>query len=53
MTRGLRAICLGLFILFLSWIVWKAAGSFVGWLILFLPGAAYILIGAAWTVEDE
>jgi hypothetical protein len=52
-SRGLGAVCLGLFILALSWIVWKTTGSFWGWLVLFLPGSVYVLVGCAWIVEDE
>jgi hypothetical protein len=53
MSRGIGTICLGLFILFLAWTVWKIDASFWGWLILFLPGAFYVLRGCLWTVEDE
>jgi hypothetical protein len=53
LSRGIGGVCLGLFILALAWIVWKTTGSFWGWLILFLPGGVYVLVGCAWIVEDE
>jgi hypothetical protein len=53
MSRGIGAVCLGLFILALSWIVWKTTGSSWGWLALFLPGGAYVLAGSCWIVADE
>jgi hypothetical protein len=53
MSRGIGAICLGLFILMLAWAVWAIDKNFWGWLVLFLPGGFYVLRGCAWVVEDE
>jgi hypothetical protein len=53
MSRGIGSVSLGLFVLALSWIVWKTTGSFWGWLGLFLPGGVYVLVGCAWVVVDE
>ena len=53
MSRGIRAIFLGMFIVLLAWIVWRATGSYWGWLALFVPGGIYVLFGCVWTVEDE
>jgi hypothetical protein len=39
MSTGTGAVALGIFILALSWIVWKTTGSSWGWLVLFLPAA--------------
>jgi hypothetical protein len=53
LSRGIGAVFLGLFILALSWIVWKTTGSWWGWLVLWLPGGVYVLAGCAWIVQDE
>ena len=53
MSRGIGGVCLGLFILALSWIVWKTTGSFWGWLALFLPGSVHVLVSCVWIVQDE
>jgi hypothetical protein len=53
MTRSFRALFLGLFILFLSKMMWEITGNFVGWLVFFLPGSGLVLIGCFWAVEDD
>lgn len=53
MTRAVKALALGLFILFLSRIMWETTGSFVGWLALFLPGSVYVFRGCFWAIGDD
>jgi hypothetical protein len=53
MSRGIGDVSLGLFILALSWIVWKTTGSYWGWLVLFLPGGFYVLVSCVWIIQDE
>jgi hypothetical protein len=53
LSRGIGGVCLGLFVLALSWIVWKTTGSYLGWLVLFLPASVYVLVGCVWIVQDE
>ena len=38
-------LCLGIFILCLALIVWRATGSFLGWAVMFVPGSFYIFRG--------
>jgi hypothetical protein len=52
MSTGTGAVALGIFILALSWIVWKTTGSSWGWLVLFLPGSFYVFVGWAWIIKD-
>jgi hypothetical protein len=53
MSRGIGSASLGIFVLFLSWILWKTTGSYWGWLALFLPGSVYVLLSCVWIVQDE
>ena len=53
MSRGVRYILLGMFILLLSWALWGITANFYGWLALFIPGSFYVLQGAVWVVEDN
>jgi hypothetical protein len=53
LSRGIGAVCLGLFVLALSWIVWETTGSFLGWLALYVPGGLYVLAGCCWVIADE
>jgi hypothetical protein len=53
MSRGVKAIILGLFILALSQALWMWTASFWGWIFLFSPGAAYVVRGCIWVVEDD
>jgi hypothetical protein len=53
MAQSIRTVGLGLFIMLLSWIVWKDTGNFWGWLALFIPGGIYVLLGCVFTIEDD
>jgi hypothetical protein len=53
LSRGIGAVCLGLFVLALSWIVWKTTGSYLGWLVLYVPGSLYVFAGCCWVIADE
>jgi hypothetical protein len=45
MPRGVGEIFQGLFILLLALAIWRTTGSFIGWLVLFLPAAYFIFRG--------
>lgn len=45
MDKAAWNLSLGIFILCLSLIVWRATGNFAGWLALYIPGAVYVFRG--------
>lgn len=45
MDKAAWSLCLGIFVLCLSLIVWRATANFPGWLALAIPGAGYIFRG--------
>jgi hypothetical protein len=45
LVNGLIALALGL-------AIWKLTGSFLGWLVLFLPGAALVIWGLIVMLRD-
>jgi hypothetical protein len=45
MDKAAWDLCLGIFVLCLSLIIWRATGSFLGWAGLFVPGSVYICRG--------
>ena len=45
MTSAVQSLCLGIFILLLSLVMWRATGSYLGWAALFLAGSFYVLRG--------
>ena len=45
MPRGVMEVFQGVFILILALLLWRATGSFFGWLALFVPGAGYVAWG--------
>lgn len=46
MLDAAKDIILGIFILMLSLIMWKAEQNFWAWLALFIPGSFYVILGA-------
>jgi hypothetical protein len=53
MGRGIGELLQGLFVLFLALAMWRATGSWLGWLALFLPGAYFVLRGAFLVLSDD
>jgi hypothetical protein len=45
MSKSVERVFLGILILFLSYALFKITDSVIGWSILFVPGAAFILYG--------
>jgi hypothetical protein len=50
---GVRELFQGVFILILALLIWRATGSFLGWLALFAPGAGYVVVGLVKVLRGE
>jgi hypothetical protein len=44
MEKSIQDICLGIFILLLSLVIWRLTHNALGWVVLFLPGSYFILV---------
>jgi hypothetical protein len=53
MGRAEGYIINGLIALTLSLIIWKGTGSFIGWLVLAVPGGVLILVGWVRAIYEE
>jgi hypothetical protein len=51
--EGVFDLFLGIFILFLSIVVWRFTENFWGWIILFLPGAFYVVRGLYKLIHND
>lgn len=45
MSKGVTRLALGVFITALSLAMWRITGNFYAWLVIFLPGSFYTLLG--------
>jgi hypothetical protein len=52
MSKGVADILQGMFILALALLLWRTTGSFLGWLVLFAPGAGYVFVGVVKVLKD-
>jgi hypothetical protein len=52
MAQGISSLLLGIFILILALIVWRATGNFLGWAVLYIPGAIYTFRGLYAVTEE-
>ena len=50
--QGISSLLLGIFILILALIMWRATASFLGWAALYIPGAFYTFRGLYGVTEE-
>jgi len=45
MDKAIHSLCLGVFVLLLSLVLWRATSSLLGWVVVFIPGAVFVFRG--------
>jgi hypothetical protein len=45
MSPGVYELVNGICALIASLLIWKITGNYLGWLVLFVPGSAFVLTG--------
>jgi membrane-bound ClpP family serine protease len=53
MPESIKDIFLGIFILFLAFIMWRVEKNFWAWLVLFIPGSFYVVWGIIKAIKDR
>jgi hypothetical protein len=53
MEKSQQNFLLGIFVLALSLIMWRATGSFIGWFVLFAPGSFFIFRGLYLAMKEK
>jgi hypothetical protein len=51
--RSVNLIIMGIFILILALVLWRMTHSFLGWLVLFIPGTAFVMRGLLLIVRGD
>ena len=53
MNEGVKEIFLGIFVVFLALLLWRATHNVWGWLVFFIPGTGYIVFGLVKVIRDR
>ena len=53
MKAGVKEFFMGIFVLLLALIMWRATHSFWAWLVFFIPGAFYVLFGLCQVIKER
>jgi hypothetical protein len=52
MPKGAMQLFEGIFVLILAIVIWRLTHSFIGWAMLFAPGAALVSLGLVRVIGD-